>query len=176
MPREVHSNALFLDNYPAASAFPSAKLIGGRHPQYPRHPAGTLQHGPTGPSAPRNVPVNKHFFEFLDLPVPLSAVGVSPAPIAQHERRAKPLSIKSRASSCSVALLQRPVNHFLAEAAFQFWDGNMSFATLGQADHMLICGCRLFGSRFAGIGHEFGANASRELQLSENPLRHNASG
>src|SRR5580700_2706322 len=81
---------------------------------------------------------DEHSSQLLFLTPAVWPIGVARSPIPQDQRRAKQVSINGVVVTLSVALCDRPVNHFQPETFSQFWNGNGGRADQRQAHNIFV--------------------------------------
>jgi len=132
--------AVFLDHDCNLRALSGAKILRGRHTARPDNAATAFQHRPTAPILAGDAPGEEHLFQFAGLTASAGRVSVSWMPIPQDQWIPDQAGVQGFRLSFSVALRERPVNHFQAEAAAKFRNRNSGHAAAREPYRILICG------------------------------------
>src|SRR5579872_1635242 len=109
------------------------------HPIRPSDPTSTRQHRPQGSFGKTHPATNKHTRQLARLPPAGWSIRIAWTPISKHQRRRQSIRVQNDTLMPSVALRRGPVNHFQAEGAPKFRDGNSGRTAFWQC-HLILIG------------------------------------
>ena len=148
------SEPLFQNNHSDPRFFTCARIARRRKSASPNDVSRALEDRPAQTLRRGHAPRQKHLFQFPRPPVSLGPVRIPWTPAPQNQGGADEPGIESFTVPFSVALRERPVNHFQAESGTKFRDRNTRGASVWQSYFILVRAEPIFGfKRGFGIPH-----------------------